>query len=54
MIVKGIIKSIDFNGNSCVVRMPFFETAGSGEVTCEALISNIPGIYNGYKEDDVV
>ena len=28
MITKGIIKSIDFNGNSCIVRMPYFETAG--------------------------
>lgn len=54
MVTKGIIKSIDFNGNSCIVRMPYFETAGSSEVICEALISNVPGIYNGYKENDVV
>lgn len=54
MVAKGIIKSIDFNGNSCVVRMPYFETAGSSEVVCEALISNAPGVYNGYKENDVV
>lgn len=54
MVVKGIIKSIDFNGNSCVVRIPYFETAGSHEVSCTALISNMPGIYNGYKENDVV
>ena len=54
MVTKGIIKSIDFNGNSCIVRMPYFETAGSSEVVCEALISNTPGVYNGYKENDVV
>lgn len=54
MVTKGIIKSIDFNGNSCIVHMPYFETAGSSEVVCEALISNVPGIYNGYKENDVV
>jgi hypothetical protein len=54
MITKGIIKSIDFNGNSCIVRMPYFETAGSSEVVCEALVSNTPGVYNGYKENDVV
>lgn len=54
MVTKGIIKSIDFNGNSCIVRMPYFETAGSSEVICEALISNTPGVYNGYKENDVV
>ena len=54
MVTKGIIKLIDFNGNSCIVRMPYFETAGSSEVACEALISNVPGIYNGYKENDVV
>lgn len=54
MIVKGIIKSIDVQGNTCVVRMPSFETAGNDEIIATATVSNSPGSYNGYKVDDVV
>lgn len=54
MIVKGIIKSIDVQGNTCVVRMPSFETAGNDEIVATATVSNSPGSYNGYKVDDVV
>jgi hypothetical protein len=54
MIVKGIIKSIDVQGNTCVVRMPYFETAGNDEIVATATVSNSPGSYNGYKVDDVV
>lgn len=54
MIVKGIIKSIDVQGNTCVVRMPYFETAGNDEIIATATVSNSPGSYNGYKVDDVV
>lgn len=55
MIVKGIIKTIDFLNNSCTVRLPLFETAASsGEVVLKATILTQPGLYNGYVEGDVV
>ena len=55
MIVKGIIKSIDYQGNTCVVRIPLFETAsGDKNVEITATFATLPGIYNGYKENDVV
>lgn len=55
MIVKGLIKSIDFADNSCKVRLPIFETAASsGEVVLKATILIQPGMYNGYAEGDVV
>ena len=55
MIVKGIIKTINFLENSCTVRLPLFETAAaSGEVVLDAIISIQPGLYNGYTEGDVV
>ena len=55
MIVKGLIKSINFSDNSCRVRLPVFETAASqGEVVVTAIMSIQPGLYNGYNEGDVV
>jgi len=55
MVTKGIIKTIDFNGNTCVVRVPFFETATNrGDVEATAIIATVPGVFNGYKENDVV
>ena len=55
MIVKGLIKTIDFTDNSCTVRLPLFETAASqGEVVLPATILIQPGMYNGYAEGDVV
>ena len=55
MIVKGLIKSINFSDNSCQVRLPVFETAASqGEVVVKAIMSIQPGLYNGYNEGDVV
>lgn len=54
MVTKGIITSIDYNGNTCQVRIPFFETAGNDPISGTAIISNTPGSYNGYKVDDVV
>jgi hypothetical protein len=55
MIVKGIIKTINFLENSCTVRLPLFETAAAdGEVILDAIISIQPGLYNGYTEGDVV
>ena len=55
MVVKGIIKSIDYTGNTCMVRIPLFENAATNnEVAMKAIIATTPGIYNGYKEGDVV
>lgn len=54
MVTKGIITSIDYTGNTCTVRMPFFETAGNDPIVGTAIISNTPGSYNGYKVNDVV
>ena len=54
MITKGIIKSINFLSNTCVVRLPLYESVRSSEVTAKATFSIAPGIYNGYKVGDVV
>ena len=55
MIVKGLIKSIDYSDNSCMVRLPIFETAATkSEVVLKAVLLAQPGMYNGYKEGDVV
>ena len=54
MVTKGIITSIDFNGNTCQVRIPLFETAGNDPIISTAIVSNTPGSYNGYKVGDVV
>lgn len=55
MLTKGIILSIDLQENTCLVRIPIFETAGNfykNEST--AIVCIPPGIYNGLKVDDVV
>ena len=55
MIVKGLIKTINFSDNSCTVRIPLFETAAAqGEVILPAAILIQPGMYNGYSEGDIV
>ena len=55
MVTQAEIQSIDFNSNSCIVRIPFFETAGTLEpFIAEAKICIQPGIYNGYKPGDTV
>ena len=55
MIVKGLIKTIDFSANTCTVRLPIFETAASkGEVILDAVMMSQPGLYNGYTEGDIV
>lgn len=55
MIVKGILKTINYSDNSCTVRLPIFETvATSGEVILKAIFLNQPGNYDGYAENDVV
>ena len=55
MITKGIIKSIDYNGNTCKVRVPILESAcDDAEIILSAIFSTTPGVFNGYKEEDVV
>jgi hypothetical protein len=55
MVTKGLIKSIDYNSNTCKVRLPLFENASQPtEVSITAIFSIQPGAINGYKEGDVV
>ena len=54
MLAKGVINSINFSSNTCKVRIPQFETVNSDPIILDATISITPGIYNGYKENDVV
>jgi len=55
MITKAIILSINYNSNECVVEMPAFRNAAGGEMpSINATFSIAPGVYNGYKEGDVV
>lgn len=54
MIVKGIIKSIDFGSNTCMVRIPTWEPVGNPETVIPAVFSVTPGTFNSYKENDVV
>lgn len=55
MITKGILKTINYNENSCTVRIPLFETASSNnEVILSAVFLTQPGSYNGYSEGDIV
>lgn len=57
MITKGILTSIDYNNNTCSVRVPTFEMASAPDtqaVFFNVAFMNMPGIYNGYKAGDVV
>jgi hypothetical protein len=55
MITKGILKTINYNENSCTVRLPLFEAANNkGEVVLPAIFMNQPGLFNGYNEGDIV
>ena len=56
MITKGIIYTIDYASNKCSVRIPTFETASCPGVPAifNAIFMDMPGIYNGYKVDDIV
>lgn len=55
MVTKAYIQSIDFAGNTCVVRIPLFEHAGLDErVLADATIAIPPGVYNGYQVGDAV
>ncbi len=55
MVTKGILQTIDFNGNTCTVRLPYFETASINDpIILNATLMMVPGVYNGYKPNDVV
>lgn len=54
MIQKGIVTNLLLNENRILVRIPFFETAGSDEVIFNCLLLNQPGLINGYQINDVV
>jgi hypothetical protein len=55
MITKGIIKSIDYNNNTCIIRIPLFENAAQkDEVYATATFAIQPGFINSYNENDVV
>lgn len=55
MVTKGQILSVDYTGNTCEVRMPYFESAGiKDRISATATFGNQPGMYNGYKAGDVV
>ncbi len=55
MITKAEIQSVDYSSNTCSVRIPLFENAGdSTKAICTAHILIPPGIFNGYKANDVV
>lgn len=55
MLVKGEIQTVDYTGNTCVVRLPLFEAAGSNtKALVTATICSQPGLYNGYLPGDVV
>lgn len=53
MVTKGQIVSIQ--DNTCLVRIPYFETVISNEnIILEAQIIIQPGCYNCYSKDDMV
>lgn len=55
MLTKGEIQNIDFSGNSCTVRLPLFETVGSGDrAIATAYFAITPGVFNSYKIGDIV
>jgi uncharacterized protein involved in type VI secretion and phage assembly len=55
MLTKGEIQSIDFTNNSCIIRLPIFETVGNGSrAIATAYFAITPGIFNSYKIGDVV
>lgn len=55
MVTKGEIQAIDYGGNTCEVRIPYFESAGINDrIIATATIGNQPGMYNGYRAGDVV
>ena len=54
MVTKGIIRSINKEGNRCIVWMPLFDTASSAKTEAEALVSITPGLFGNLFTGDVV
>lgn len=55
MLTKGEIVSVDYNGNTCFIHVPYFDgTVGGEPFIQQATIINQPGIYGGYKAGDIV
>jgi hypothetical protein len=54
MLIKGIILSIDANGNNCSVELPTFENVSGDKAIADAVFAIPPGESNGYKVGDVV
>jgi len=55
MLTKGEIQSIDFVSNTCIIRLPLFETAGMPDkMFATAHFATAPGQSNGYKSGDIV
>lgn len=55
MVTRGQIVDIDLGTNTCLVRIPIFETSGTGEkALLTATIAIPPGVHTGYQRGDVV
>lgn len=55
MITTAEIQSIDYNSNSCTVRLPLFENVNSEfPAIVVAKFVSLPGIFNGYDAGDIV
>jgi hypothetical protein len=55
LLTKGIVKSINRNGNRCIVELPLFQTASDPTpVELEATINITPGLFNNLFINDVV
>lgn len=54
MVIKGEIQTIDYNTNTCMVRMPFFENSTGEIAIAPAIFSVMPGSYNSYSVGDIV
>jgi hypothetical protein len=55
MLAIAEIQSIDYNSNSCTVRLPVYETVMSEfPAVVTAKFVSLPGIFNGYLVGDAV
>ena len=55
MITEAQIKTIDYTGNTCQVEIPLFNSTNNIWPTIlQAVFICPPGVYNGYKEGDLV
>lgn len=55
MLTQGEIRSIEYESNTCTVRIPIFETVQmDSQVVIPARFAVPPGVFNGYSVGDVV